>query len=277
MTQPPRSLKDRFLAVIDRLSGERDSLLAEKATNRQTSDLKWELTADHPELEWTAVERDILYQLEGRRGALSAHLTDAAEPVNTFILGFNPEDSTLMIDTFWPSLHANLAAVGRDLHLKIESGAYTLHMQVSILDLVKENEAHAFTARVVNKTLNRDRRVNPRVNFAPADAPQVHLLIPLTGVLRGTVANLSKGGMEMRCLCPTRPKLESPFGECTLYLSEALQIRCDIKIRNLQWLRQPHNHLRISMIFIGLTTDKTDQISAFISSFTPDEASSRVA
>ncbi len=277
MTESSRSLKERFLAVIERLSSERESLLAQKTANQEPPGLKWELSADHPVLEWTTLEKDVLYQLEGRRGGLTAYLAADSEPVSTLILGFNPEDSTLMIDTFWPSLHANLAAVGRDLHLKIESSTYTLHMQVRILDLVEENGTHAFTARITNKTLNRDRRVNPRVNFVPADAPQVHLLIPMTGVLRGTVANLSKGGMEMRCLCPTRPKLESPFGECTLYLSESLQIRCDIKIRNLQWLRQPHNHLRISMIFIGLSAEKTDQISAFISAFSADESSTRVA
>lgn len=272
MTGPARTLKELFHAVIDRLTTKRDDLLAEQS--RATADPnKWELSAAGPPLEWSALEKELLYQLERKPNTLIVHAAGDPQPVKTTLLGFNPQDNSIMMATFADDLHADARLVGQDMRVRVTGESYTLYLQTVILDLVEDNGAFAFIARVTNKNLSKDRRVNPRINFSPAEAPEANLLIPMTGVLRGTVANLSKGGMEIRCLCAHKPKLESHFGETTLFLTDTLQIKSDIKIRNVQWLRQPHSHLRISVVFIGLSTETTDQLSAFIDALIPAESS----
>lgn len=272
MTGPTRTLKEMFHAVIDRLTVRRDALLAEQS-DKAADTRKWELAAAGPSLEWNALENDLLYQLERMPNAMIVQTAGSEQLISTTLLGFNPQDNSIMMATFGEDLHADAALVGKDVRVQVRGETYTLYLQSMILDLVEDNGTFAFIARVTNKSLSKDRRINPRINFNPAEAPEANLLIPMSGVLRGTVANLSKGGMELRCPCSQKPKLESHFGEATLFLSDSLQIKSDIKIRNVQWLRQPHNHLRISVVFIGLSTDTTDQLSAFIDALTPAESS----
>ena len=235
--------------------------------------LRLHAAAAGPRLEWNALEHELLYQLEKRPNALIAHPAGAMHASNTTLLGFNPQDNSIMMATFGQGIHEDTALIGQEVGIQARGESYTLYLQSTILDMVEDNGTFAFIARVTNKNLSKDRRVNPRINFSPAEAPEANILIPMTGVLRGTVANLSRGGMELRCICTQKPKLESHFGEATLFLADDLQIKTDIKIRNVQWLRQPHNHLRISVVFIGLSTETTDQLSAFIAALMPAESS----
>ncbi len=272
MTGPTRTLKELFNAVIDRLTVSRNALLAEQSERR--SDIPGRATgAAGPQLEWNALEHDLLYQLERKPNAMRVHATEAVHPANTTLLGFNPQDNSIMMTPFGQDIHQDAALVGQNVAIQIRGESYTLYLQSTILDLVEDNGTFAFIARVTHKNLSRDRRVDPRVNFSPAEAPEANILIPMTGVLRGTIANLSRGGMELRCVCAQKPKLESHFGEASLFLSDTLHIKTGIKIRNVQWLRQPYNHLRISVVFIGLSTETTDQLSTFIAAIMPAESS----
>lgn len=182
----------------------------------------------------------------------------------TMVLAVKHTHAEMLIDHLFPAPPADANEPPFRVDIFLFNGAGTIKWALEVIEHLDIWGNAAHRCRIVGKTHYRERRFQPQIDFLPRAAPKVDILLPMGGLLRGELAQLSCEGLVMSCFRTEKPELISRKVDCTLYLHEHLVIKCSACVKRMTTTRQPSKQLRISAAFEQLGAIERDQIRAFI-------------
>jgi len=121
---------------------------------------------------------------------------------------------------------------------------------------------------VLEKEYRQDRRVHPRHNFERSHGPLVKLQIPMQAQVRGTVVNISKGGVLINIF--GKPPLDAQDCKhplrCNIQLNDQMHLDCYLQIKELNHFRSPCQHAQLRLKFVALTHEQQQMLAVYLDS-----------
>lgn len=217
---------------------------------------------------WTENERQIIATAIAKNAFCEVRIENQEGIFQTVILGAELDSGRLFSDEIFPKPDYSLNH--RLLQLRIPSTDQYLNLEVKI-ERAYQHQDLEFQLTVISKSLSRDRRLLPRVQFPANCSPKVNLLLPCHGQRNGILVNLSSGG----CLIQTVGDLillsEHQSGECTIKLSKELALKLNIQIKHAEQRRHNGRFCYYRATFVGLSDTQREQLEVFIDNIAPDQ------
>lgn len=216
-------------------------------------------------LDWSGDEAGILLRAERNKPFCHAKFVNTEEQFQTVLLGFDLKADQILIDEFFPVPKSSLLNTRFELTITAPEGLLVL--EVTTKEKVYMDSQPSFVLSVLSKKRVNDRRLNPRIQFTRNIAPKIELIIPMSGLIKGHLIDLSTEGLTMNFFGAQKPQLMSSSGECTLHFSDQVKLRVKMRIKQVSFSRKPCSHTMLRMLFRQTSDTQNDQLHAFIQSF----------
>lgn len=212
---------------------------------------------------------EVLRQLrlwQRQRQLIEVKTARQGEYQQSLILAVNPEQMSFDIDELFPSQYHGQIQTGDSLHLRLNQAGTVKEMECKVLAYHHHSAMPYYSLRIPETIHCGQRRKQRRISVDEDFPITISLQTPVGQMLYGSAENISAGGLRLRLagnqLKELYPGAMLPL--CELSFPGGLNIRCRAKVKGLQFLRQPHRHTQISLIFSDLAHEQRQQIEGLI-------------
>jgi len=231
--------------------------------------------------EWQTQEIQVLLEACERRHPLRVylpgyHLTGNAEAIYTSLIGFDLDNSELLLDTLLPFSFYELVVLAEHngpLTLAITVAETTWFVECTFKSIDSSQAHYLVSVSVQNMRKTSSRRLHPRIHFAERQRPLAYLNQPWKPRLRAELLDLSPLGCQLRVLGrDIRSQFANRASQLSLHFNEEFQLNCQCEVKQLIFLRKPYCHNKLRLMFKQLEPVQTEQLQTFVQSFAFDYA-----
>ena len=214
---------------------------------------------------WTLWEADILVACGLKHQFVTVFEPDSGQLMQSFIHGFDLDNSLLLLDGLYPVLQKRLPPNSTFwLQIRCEYGFFNL--KVALIEIEEHSKGEWITVKVLSSALSHNRRWQSRVFFEPRQGPRVDLQLDNQPLQQAYVVNLSRKGAQVD-LYGTNLSLglirkRSLHGH--FFFNDRFQLRLDATIRQSRFLRKPCCHTQLRILFNRLNDQQQMLLDSFI-------------
>lgn len=213
--------------------------------------------------QWQLWEADILVDCGLKHQFITVFLPNTGEVHQTFLHGFDLDNSQLLLDGLYPWPQQVLIK-NDSLWLQIRSKQGFFNIQAQLIESEGHHGSEYLTVKVRHTELTHNRRWHPRVYFAQNQGPSVDLQLPDHAIIKAHVANLSARGALLEIFgkdIKTRGN-RSFYGR--FVFNEQFNLNLYGSIRQIRFLRTPCCHTQVRIQFQRMNADQQVQLDTFI-------------
>lgn len=179
----------------------------------------------------------------------------------TVILHLEVENNTMVLDAFYPHLHAAEFCAAGIFTLEVAGSQRKLALQCLPLGIAP-TDSRAYLVKILTQV--KPEPVPEPLKFDANPAPLARLLIPLHGMVSGSLVEINTASCVIAVNGHLSSALRGSDGHCRVAFDQAFTLQTSVNVRQVQRLRKPHLHTRISLQLNHSDTHQAEQLAAFI-------------
>ena len=198
---------------------------------------------------------------------VSIYLPETGETLQSFIHGFDLQQSLLLLDGLYPWSRKPLPQKFW-VQIRCNHGFYNL--QVQLLEIDGYAGGELITVKAIETELSHNRRWDPRVYFDTRQGPSVELQLDHEPVIKAYTSNLSRRGALLAIYGKNvKPSLAHKLSiEGVYQFNDHFQLTLDAVVKQSHFLRQPCCQTHIRLQFCPMKEDAQAQLDTFIHALT---------